>query len=148
MLAMKLVLCIWFFSLAIIAAANPLESKEDAVLFADHGYRFTITSWSATPRDGAKTTIAYHVAFEIPKGSRFLLYVSATRDGFFTDSLASKELVGPSKGDVVLEFETDSTARAIYFFLWRGIGGGSPSGVICDGAIVSLPLKITPIFGR
>jgi hypothetical protein len=76
---------------------------------------------------------------------RFILFASRSPAGSLIDSVAHRVIDGATKGQVRIEFEREATANGFYLGLWRGVGGDSPSGVVCDGAIIDLPPKITPV---
>ena len=130
-----------------ISLARAAEAQSSATLFAQRDYRFTIVSWKSEPTKEKKKKVSFLVAYEIPEKVRFLLYIAppGAADSF-ASAITGKELRDSKKGEALLEFEADAAADSFYFVLWRGIGGSSPSGVDCDGALVSLPLKVTSTF--
>jgi hypothetical protein len=130
----------------LVSLARATETQSGATLFAQPDYRFAIVSWKSEPAK-TKKKVSFLVSYEIPEKARFRLYItSPSGERSFVDAFADKELRERKKGQALLEFETDASVDKFYFGLWRGVGGNSPSGIDCDGALVSLPLKITPMF--
>ena len=143
---MRVAIAIFLSGLSLAGSTCFAEAKGDTVLFAHAAYRFVVVSWRADPISPEKKRVSLVISYEIPKGARFILYASRSMTEPWVDSFFSEELKSPPKGKVTVEFESIGDPPAFYFGLWRGVVGASPSGVLCDGAMVSLPLKITPVF--
>jgi len=144
---MKAAFTTFLLALIVVGAVRAADAKADAVLFAHSDYRFVVTSWTAEPTEKEKKRrVSLTISYDVPKGARFILYISQSPGGTIVDSIAFRELKSTPKGEEKLEFESDAEPTSFFVGLWKGVGVGSPSGITCDGAIVSFPLKITPVF--
>lgn len=144
---MKIVIKTFLFVLAVVGVARAADAKTEAVLFSHSDYRFVVTSLKADPTEKEKKQrVSLTISYDVPKDARFIIYISQSPGGTIVDSIAFRELKSTPKGEEKLEFESDVEPTSFFAGLWKGVGVGSPSGITCDGAIVSLPLKITPVF--
>ena len=145
---MKPVAIVFLFPLAVFGAVDARGRNPETVLFSDHDYRFVVTSCKAEPIEKEKKqSVTLIVSCEVPKDSRFILFIARTpTTDLLEGTIATQELKGVQKEEVKLEFQMGAQPASFFIGLWRGLGHGSPSGIVCDGAIVSLPLKIQPVF--
>ena len=142
---MKAIVTIILFGLVLAAAAQAAEPASDPVLFARDGYRFVVTDCVAEAVKEGRQRVVISVAYEVPEHVRFILLASKSPAGSLIDAFAHQVIDGTTKGRVRLEFERETAVSGFYLRLWRGVGGDSPSGIVCDGAFIDLPLKITPV---
>jgi hypothetical protein len=137
-----LTISIWLLAVIPFAARTMAASENSATLFAQPDYRFTITSWKIEPiKEKKKRQISLQIAYEIPAKSYFILSVSGSMNQSWPTAFTDEVLRGSEKGEVLLEFEADASVNFFYVTLWRGLGDG-PSGIDCDGAIISFPLTV------
>jgi hypothetical protein len=144
---MKTTVTVFLAALALIGVTRAAEVKTEAVLFAHGDYRFVVTSLKTEPaKIEKKKRVSLTISYDVPKNARFILFISSriTNDPM-EDTLAYRELHSTPKGEEKIEFESDVALDSFYVVLWRGVGGGSPSGIVCDGAVVSFPLKVTSV---
>ncbi len=135
-------------ALVVLGAGAARGANPETVLFSGRDYKFVVASCKAEPIEKEKKQrIALIVACEVPKDSRFILFVArtATTD-LLEGTIATQESKGIPREEVKLEFQMSAQPASFFVGLWRGLGHGSPSGIVCDGAVVSFPLKIQSAF--
>ena len=119
----------------------------DAILFESTDYHFVVTACSVRPTEKEEKKVSLAITYEVPKNARFIVFGSRSQTlEPLADPLFFQELKSTPKGELKFAFESGDEPTVFFVGLWRGVGGGSPSGIVCDGAMVSLPLKITPVF--
>lgn len=126
------------------------HAQEAAPLFKSSDYRITMRSWQVELKPDGKKKVSLTFAYEVPKSSKFILYVA--RD--VTDSVISDSNLGfvvidtLEKGETMLQFEDTERGARYFVGLWRGVSRGSPSGIVCNGAFVDFGPKVTPAFKK
>jgi hypothetical protein len=122
-------------------------------LFEESDYRLMITSWKITPTKEQKIMFTFVLSYEISDNRTYQLSISplnSTDNGhlpsFLEDASEVTVIRGPTKGLTRTKIEIEAPTSVLFFQLWRGLQYGSPSGIVCDGALVSLALKVTPMM--
>lgn len=132
-----------------VASAFAGEASSDVVvLFTDSDYRFTVREWKIEHASDGVKKVAIRIAYEIPADLRFIVSVSKQATDVPTEGFVVQELYAKvaGQGETSLVFDDAQPGSVYHFLLWRGVGGRSPSGAICDAAWLDLTPRVHRSF--